>query len=227
MSDEQPDRSRAPRGLRFPATDNEFTTLSPQLKQVFFIGSGVTKSGGVRRFPIPPGATRLFLGTMDEYGWYNNVGSFFVTVTLERPGVTSNILSVDSSVSFANWECMPGHRLCTPERAIIDARGPGLFHVLLPAQLEWGASVPLPAGAAAVIRAASGTVCLDPTPGSCSGPKGSGVPGGAGFPAPSEPPGALIVKISEGYAWFSVNDRSGHAFQSHDGFFEFDVLITF
>jgi hypothetical protein len=98
MSDQQPDGTRAPRGLRFPATDSDFTTLSPQLKQVFFIGSGTTKSGAVRRFPIPAGATRLFLGTMDEYGWYNNIGSFVVTVTLERPGATSNIVSVDSSV---------------------------------------------------------------------------------------------------------------------------------
>ena len=172
INDEQPNRSRAPQGLRFHAADGDFTTLSPQLKQVFFIGSGIAKSGAMRRFLIPPGATRLFLGTMDEYGWYNNIGTFVVTVTLERGGVTSNTLSVDSSVSFANWECMPGHRLCTPERAIIAARGPGLFHVLLPAQLERGASVPLPTGAAAVIRAASGTVCLDPTPESCSGPKG-------------------------------------------------------
>jgi hypothetical protein len=76
-----------------------------------------------------------------------------------------------------------------------------------------------------VIRAASGTVCLNPAPGSCGGPEGKGLPGGAAFPAPSEPPGALVVKTSAGAAWFSVNDRSGHTFQSHDGFFEFDVLI--
>jgi len=84
----QPDRNRAPRLLTFRAKDRAFTTLHPQLRQVFFIGSGIAKSGAIRRFLIPPGATRLFLGTMDGYGWYNNTGSYLVTATLEGPDVT-------------------------------------------------------------------------------------------------------------------------------------------
>src|ERR1700720_24062 len=40
-----------------------------------------TGSGSIQNFIIPTGATRLFLGTMDGYGWYNNIGSFGVTVT--------------------------------------------------------------------------------------------------------------------------------------------------
>ena len=31
-------------------------------------------------FFIPADATRLFLGTMDGFGWFNNVGSLTVTV---------------------------------------------------------------------------------------------------------------------------------------------------
>ena len=36
---------------------------------------------------VPAGATRLYLGTMDGYGWNNNTGSFSVTVT-ETPAPT-------------------------------------------------------------------------------------------------------------------------------------------
>lgn len=31
---------------------------------------------------VPAGATRLFLGTMDGFGWSNNIGSLDVQVTL-------------------------------------------------------------------------------------------------------------------------------------------------
>lgn len=225
LDDRQPDRSRAPRALTFRTKDREFTTLHPQLKQVFFIGSGMTKSGAIRRFSIPPGATRLFLGTMDGYDWYNNTGSFRVTATLESPRVTSNMFSVDSGVVFAKWDCLPDHLRCTPARPMIEAREPGLFHVLLPAQLEWGASIPNPAAASPVMSAVKGTVCLDRTPESCSGPASKGDPGGAAFVMPSDPAGALVVKTSGGRTWFSVNDRSGSAFERHDGFFEFDVSL--
>ncbi len=225
LGNERPDRSRAPRSLIFRPKDREFTTLSPKLKQVFFIGAGVTKSGAARRFRVPPDATRLFLGTMDEYNWNNNIGSFSVTVTRETSDVTSNLFSVDSTVSFANWPCLPDHVRCTPDRAIVEARAPGLYHVLLPAQLEWGASVPNPSGVKPAIRGTRGSVCLDGNPERCSGPEGKGAPGGDAFLAPAEAPGALVVKTSAGRTWFSVNDQSGAAFQQHEGFFEFDVSI--
>jgi len=202
--------------------DTDFTTFSPQLKQVFFIGSGITKSGIVRKFLIPSGATRLFLGTMDAFDWCDNIGSFSVTVNLE--GVTSDMYSVDSNISFADWTCLPGHRQCTPERPIVEARGPHLYHLLLPAQLEWGVSVPNPDGLTPVIHPAKGTVCLDQTAETCSGPEGKGGPGGAGYLVPSRPPGALIVRTNAGRTWFSVNGR-GPSFQNHDGFFEFDVSL--
>jgi hypothetical protein len=223
LTNQQPDRGRAPRPLKFSEGDTDFTTFSPQLKQVFFIGSGVTKSGVVRKFLIPSGATRLFLGTMDEFDWCDNIGSFSVTVNLE--GVTSDMYSVDSNISFADWPCLPGHRQCTPERPIVEARGPHLYHLLLPAQLEWGVSIPNPDGLNPAIQAAHGTVCLDQTAETCSGPEGKGGPGGAAYLMRSLPPGALIVRTTNGRAWFSVNGRSGPSFQNHDGFFEFDVSM--
>jgi hypothetical protein len=60
-----------------------FATLSPELKQVFFIGDGLTGTGdGAQQiFTVPPGATRLFLGSADGSGWLNNIGEFAVTVS--------------------------------------------------------------------------------------------------------------------------------------------------
>jgi large repetitive protein len=51
-------------------------TSIPQLQQIFFIGNG-----SLGTITVPPGATRLFLGTVDGFGWYNNTGAFDVTVT--------------------------------------------------------------------------------------------------------------------------------------------------
>jgi Flp pilus assembly protein TadG len=70
-----------PTSLDFTTTTSrDFTTLSPKLRQIFFIGDGRTSSGEVQYFQIPTGATRLFVGTWDGYEWNNNVGSFTLTV---------------------------------------------------------------------------------------------------------------------------------------------------
>ena len=58
-----------------------YTTLSPQIKQVFFIGDGRTSTGAVQQIVIPGGATRLFLATMDSTAWNKHSGSFAVSVT--------------------------------------------------------------------------------------------------------------------------------------------------
>jgi hypothetical protein len=78
----QPDSSAAPGALDFSTlSSRDFSTLSPLLKQPFFIGDGRRNDGlTVQSFIAPTDATRLFLGTVDGYGWYNNVGSFEVTV---------------------------------------------------------------------------------------------------------------------------------------------------
>ncbi len=56
-------------------------TFAPQLKQVFYVGNGLTSSGQQETIVVPNGATRLFLGTMDGWEWSNNSGGFTVTVT--------------------------------------------------------------------------------------------------------------------------------------------------
>lgn len=83
----------APASLDFVSTDTggintNFTTLSPQLYQVFYIGDGLTGdgSGTLQQFNVPAGATTLYLGISDAPGFdgspgaYNdNSGNFTVT----------------------------------------------------------------------------------------------------------------------------------------------------
>jgi hypothetical protein len=71
----------APERLDFTETE-AFESLAPELGQTFFVGDGVG-----RRFAVPDGATRLFLGFADaggykgDPGWYgNNSGYLDVTV---------------------------------------------------------------------------------------------------------------------------------------------------
>jgi uncharacterized protein (TIGR03382 family) len=86
LSDEQPDGSEDPNGLDFSVTDGEdFSSLSPLLKQAFFIGDGRDGMGNAQRFFVPVGATRLYLGVMDGFGWFNNTGAITVEV-IPTPG---------------------------------------------------------------------------------------------------------------------------------------------
>ena len=82
LSPGQPNLLPAPGTLDFSTpTSRDYLTLSPLLQQVFFIGDGLTSSNIVQQIAIPAGATRFFLGSMDEWGWYNNSGAFSVQVT--------------------------------------------------------------------------------------------------------------------------------------------------
>jgi len=83
LDNSQPDSTPAPADLNFGSgAGTAFLSLAPALKQVFFIGDGRTGtgSGPTQTFVIPTGATRLFVGAADGFGWFNNVGSFSVTV---------------------------------------------------------------------------------------------------------------------------------------------------
>lgn len=79
---DQPNFSSAPSALDFSSSSSRnYLSLNPELKQVFFIGDGLTNSGVEQKVVAPSGSTRLFLGTMDGAGWYNNFGSYGVEVT--------------------------------------------------------------------------------------------------------------------------------------------------
>jgi len=74
-----------PPGIDFtPPSAQSQSTIAPQLRQVFYIGDGLTGtgSGTVQQFVVPPGATRLFLASSDGPGAsFNNAASFNVTVS--------------------------------------------------------------------------------------------------------------------------------------------------
>jgi hypothetical protein len=84
LGSDQPNLTAAPAMLDFTTSaSRNYLTLSPLLKQVFFIGDGLTDSAIQQSVIAPAGATRLYLGTMDIYEWSNNSGGFNVTVTPE------------------------------------------------------------------------------------------------------------------------------------------------
>jgi hypothetical protein len=89
LDDALPTSTPAPADLDFGPTGigTGFTTLNPALKQVFFIGDGLTGTGAgtTQTFIVPAGATRLFLGVSDGVGWFNNSGAFNATVTISAP----------------------------------------------------------------------------------------------------------------------------------------------
>lgn len=95
LDDKQPSSSDAPDTLDFSGVGGlNFTTLSPKLKQVFFIGDGLASGTTLQHFYVPSGATRLFLGAMDGYEWNNNSGAFKVNVgrMWEVPNASASVV---------------------------------------------------------------------------------------------------------------------------------------
>jgi hypothetical protein len=81
MSDSAPVAGHAPTDLNFTTdAQRNFTSLTPVLNQSFFIGDGRTDGGNPQQFVVPAGATRLFIGNMDQYEWSNDIGSFSITI---------------------------------------------------------------------------------------------------------------------------------------------------
>ena len=71
-----------PPGLDFSTqAQRDYGELSPLVQQPFYFGNGNTSSSVQQGVIVPPGATRLFLGTMDGHEWSNNGGSYSGTLT--------------------------------------------------------------------------------------------------------------------------------------------------
>ena len=98
----------APTGLAFnTAVSRDFSTLSPLLSQTFFIGDGLKTGSVAQQFVVPTGTTRLFLGTLDGFGWFNNIGSFAVTVTSAPVvGVPSAVPESGSTLPLMAGACL-------------------------------------------------------------------------------------------------------------------------
>ena len=82
---DSPEATPAPARLDFTSpASRDYALLEPLLKQVFFIGDGLTSGGQPQLVRPPTGATRLYLATVDSYGWWNNVGSLTVSLSLSN-----------------------------------------------------------------------------------------------------------------------------------------------
>jgi hypothetical protein len=136
--------------------------------------------------------------------------------TFSRPEVDTSMVS--SVLSFAKAACLPGRNLCTPEHAVIDESDAGIFHIVLPGNVEWGASIPNPMGRPVTISGGSGSVCHNVETLGAAGCVG---------------PGALIQRTMEGRTWFSVKTFSvdtfsanaGEQVSANEGYFEFEAQI--
>lgn len=85
LDDNIPSGFSPPPGLDFStAAARNFFALQPALRQPFFIGDGLTSGGVTQQFVAPAGATRLFLGIMDNV-CSDNSGSFSVNVNYVPP----------------------------------------------------------------------------------------------------------------------------------------------
>jgi VPDSG-CTERM motif len=60
--------------------------------QVFYMGDGSAQS-----LTVPVGATRLYIGTMDGYDYYNDLGAFAVDFT---EGVTESVPDTGSTLTM-------------------------------------------------------------------------------------------------------------------------------
>ena len=83
----------APAGLDFFTNGVAFTSLAPQLGQVFWVGDGLTGTGtgASQVFYVPIGATHLYFGLVDDGGAYHdNVGGFDVAIHVQAPVTDPN-----------------------------------------------------------------------------------------------------------------------------------------
>lgn len=89
LSDDTPTSGGEPAALDFQIASGNRDALSrlPALRQPFFIGNGVAAGGQRQVIYVPEGATRLFLGTVDGTGWFNNTGSLEVNITVNQMAV--------------------------------------------------------------------------------------------------------------------------------------------
>jgi hypothetical protein len=69
-------------------------TFGPDSGQAFFMGDNGSTV-------VPAGAVDFFLGTMDSYGWANNIGQFEVDITIR----SSSVPDAGSSIALVGLAC--------------------------------------------------------------------------------------------------------------------------
>lgn len=148
LGPDQPDQSPAPAPLDFrtPAARG-YLVLEPELKQPFFIGNGVTGGGTAKQVIAPAGATRLFLGVMDQYQWADNEGAFTVVVT--KVGSVSPLrLLLHPSLNPTDADAVPNSARVTPKVTSTPVDGSVIsspaLHVYTAIELVWPSEVGRP-----------------------------------------------------------------------------------
>lgn len=121
--------------------------------------------------------------------------------------------SATSAISFLKTACLPGKNLCTPEQASVEQSRADVFHIVLPGNVQWGASIPNPDGRRVTILNGRGSVCRDVA--------SRGAQGCAG-------PSAIMQRNAGGRTLFGVglsgNTGDGDT-EANEGYFEFDVRL--
>jgi hypothetical protein len=112
--------------------------------------------------------------------------------------------AISSTISYLKAACLAGRNLCTPEQATVEQTGPGVYHVILPGNLEWGASIPNPDAHTVTILNARGSVCRDVA--------SRGAEGCAG-------PGTLIQRTMDGQTSFWISTPGDP--RANEGYLEF------
>lgn len=145
-------------------------SLAPVLKTVVDLSFAIDHEG------------KAWVGFTAATGWgFQNHD--ILNWSFGQSSVSSNMAAVSSDITFPMSACLPNRNLCTPERPFVERKGGG-YHVVLPADLEWGASIPNPSGRSVVVMNAKGIVCWDvkaPSSQGCGGPSGNGSVAGAGI----------------------------------------------
>jgi hypothetical protein len=133
LGPDQPDQKPAPSPLDFTTAEaRDYLELAPALKQPFFIGDGLTSSGAVQQVIAPIGATRLFLGVMDQYQWSDNEGAFSVQITKAASAPTVQLsLHPAPNPAGADAVANPAKAAAAP-----TATGPEL-HAFTAIELSW------------------------------------------------------------------------------------------
>jgi hypothetical protein len=124
--------------------------------------------------------------------------------------VESSLFDVSSRISYLLTDCIEGRNLCTPAKAITEEQQAGEWYVLLPAHLNWPASIPNPLRRPVQIVNANGAVCF----------------GRSAVSECSTGASPVVRKSEGGRTWFSVAPPNGQAINTGQGFIELRVKLN-
>lgn len=149
--------------------------------------------------------------------------------SFHAPDVSSTLTAVDSNITFLlPSSCLPGRNLCTPHHPEVSPQAAGRFHVVLPANLRWGVSIPNPGHRTVSVAITAGAFCfnLNGTPicGSASSPLDFVATSRERLLQPNERPGTLLIKTENGRTHFSLN-LPDTSIASSEGRIEFDAVL--